>query len=94
MLRKTVNLNANGIGKLPDDKPVVYKILKGGTNMYTGTAKRGQVRQRISDHLPGGRDPVPGSKVQIEQMTSINEAQDKERRIISRSRPRYNKRGK
>jgi len=93
--RKTVKFNETGIGNLPDDMPVVYKILSGGgRNNYTGVAKRGRVQERLQEHLPDGRDPVPGSKVQIEQMPSIGEAEAKEARIISRSKPPHNEQGK
>jgi len=95
MARKTVDFNKSGIGKLPDDKPVVYKIqTEGGKNNYTGIAKRGRVQDRMSEHLPGGADYIPGSKVQIEQVDSIADARAKESRIISRSKPKHNKQGK
>ena len=95
MGRKTVDFNSDGIEDLPNDKPVVYKILSSsGNNNYTGIAKRGCVRDRLQDHLPGGRDHVPGSRVQVEQMPSIDDARAKEASIISRSKPRYNKQGK
>lgn len=92
MAKKTVDFNKTGIGKLPNNKPVVYKILtENGGNNYTGTAQRGRVRERLEEHLVGSRDYVPGSKVQIEQMQSIEEARKKESIIISRSDPKYNK---
>lgn len=95
MARKTVKLTRTEVSDLPDDKPVVYKILTaGGRNNYTGVAKRGRVRARIEEHLPGARDHVPGSKVQIEQVGSIREAREKEHGIISRSKPKYNERGR
>jgi len=95
MSTKTVNFNNRGIEKLPDDKPVVYKIQTGsGANNYTGIAQRGRVRARIAEHLSGSKDPVPGAKVQIEQMSSIAGARAKESRIISRSKPKHNKQGK
>ena len=95
MAKKTVRFNEKGIEKLPDDKPVVYKILTpGGKNNYTGVAKRGRVQDRLQEHLPGGTEPVPGAKVQIEQMPSIQEAQAKEARIIGRSKPPHNEQGK
>lgn len=95
MAKKTVPLNEKGIEKLPDDKPVVYKILTGGDrNNYTGVAQRGRVRERLKEHLPGGKDYVPGTKVQIEQMSSIDDARAKEGRIIARTKPPHNKRGK
>jgi hypothetical protein len=93
--KKTVMFNQTGIERLPDDKPVVYKIFSdGGRNNYTGVAKRGRVQERLQEHLPGGKDPVPGNKVQIEQMPSISEAEAKEARIISRSKPPHNEQGK
>jgi hypothetical protein len=95
MAKKTARLNREGIEKLPDNKPVVYRILtEGGRNNYTGIAKRGRVQERLQEHLPGGTDPIPGAKVQIEQMPSIKAAQEKEARIIPRSKPRYNEQGK
>ena len=95
MAKKTVPFGEAGIEKLPDDKPVVYKILTpSGNNNYTGVAKRGRVQERLQEHLPGGKDPIPGAKVQIEQMPTISEAEAKEARIISRSKPRYNEQGK
>lgn len=95
MTKRTVDFNNTGIEKLPNKKPVVYKILtEGGKNNYTGIAQRGRVQDRVAEHLPGGKDYVPGSKIQIEQMKSIEEARDKEASIISRSDPKYNKQGK
>ncbi len=95
MARKTVPLNERGIEKLPNDKPVVYSIqTEGGKTTYAGVAKRGRVQERLAEHLPGAKDPVPGAKVQIEQMPSLAEAQAKEARVISRSKPRYNEKGK
>jgi hypothetical protein len=95
MAKKTVPFNQAGIGKLPENKPVVYKILTGGgkTN-YAGVAKRGRVQDRLGEHLGEGKDPVPGAKVQIEQMPGIAEAENKEARVISRSKPPYNIKGK
>jgi hypothetical protein len=95
MAKKTGRLNQEGIAKLPDDKPVVYRILTdGGRNNYTGVAKRGRVQERLQEHLPGGKDPIPGAKVQIEQMPSIEAARAKEARVVARSEPRYNEQGK
>ena len=95
MAKKTVPFNQKGIGKLPDNKPVVYKILtEGDKNNYTGSAQRGRVQERLKEHLPGGKDYVPGAKVQIEQIGSVKEAEAKESRIISRTKPPHNKKGK
>ncbi len=93
MSKKTVSFTKKGISKLPDDKPAVYKIqTEGGTNNYTGVAKRGRIQERILEHLKEG--DIPGAKVQIEQVSSIQEAEKKEARIIARVEPKYNEQGK
>jgi len=95
MAKKTVKFTKSGIEKLPDNKPVVYKIFTGsGKNNYTGVAKKGRVQDRIQEHLLGNKDFIPGNKVQIEQMSSIRDAKAKETRIISRTKPKHNKKGK
>ncbi len=96
MGKKTADFEPDAIDNLAQDKPVVYKLLnRKGENLYTGSAKRGQVADRIKDHLPGGSHPIPGAaKVEIEQHSSIREAEGSESRIISRAKPRYNKQGK
>ena len=93
---RTAKMDSQSIDTLPNDKPALYKLLDStGKNVYTGTAGRGSVRDRLKDHLPGGKDPVPGAaKVRIEQKDSIEQAQHTESIIISRSKPRYNKQGK
>ena len=91
MSRKTVRFTQEGIKKLPNDKPVVYKILTmGDNNNYTGVAKKGRVHERLEEHLADEKDPIPESKIQIEQVHSIGDAEKKEKLIISRSNPRYN----
>ncbi len=95
MARKTVDFNKRGIEKLQNDKPVVYRILtSSGRNNYTGVAQRGRVQERLIEHLDEGKDKIPGAKVQIEQTGSIDEARAKEERIIARTEPLYNKKGK
>jgi excinuclease UvrABC nuclease subunit len=95
MSRKTVPFNKRGIENLPNSKPAIYKIMtEGAKNNYTGMAQKGRLRERLSDHLPGGKDPVPGAKITIEQVRSKAEAQKKEQAIIARSKPKYNKQGK
>ena len=94
MARKTVRFNKSGIGNLPNDKPVVYRIkTSSGKTNYVGIAKRGRVQDRLTEHL-GGTDRVPGNSVQVEQMSRVDEARAKESRVISRSKPKYNKQGK
>lgn len=92
---RTVKFIFDEIKNLPKDKPVVYKILdKNSENIYTGVAKRGRINDRLKEHLPKGPHPIPGNKVQIQQKESISEAEKTESIIISRSKPRYNVKGK
>lgn len=94
--RKRAQFTRDGVEQIRGDKPVVYKIRDAkGTNVYTGSAKRGRVEARLREHLPGGKDPVPGGRtVEIEQKSSIGDARKSEARVIKRAKPRLNKRGK
>ena len=95
MQRRPCPFNDEGSEKLPDDKPVVYRILTdSGRNNYTGVAKRGRVQERLQERLPGAKEPISRTKVQIEQVPSIGDAEAKEARIISRSKPPHNEQGK
>ncbi len=94
--KKSGAFTKEGIESLAKDKPVVYKIKDGkGSNLYTGVAKRGRVETRLKEHLPGGSDPIrSGKKVTITQKSSIDEALKTEARIIKKSKPPQNKKGK
>ncbi len=90
MSRKTTKYTRSGIQSLSDDKPALYRIeTAGGRTNYIGIAKRGRVRERITEHL----GEIRGVKVSIEQFLSIDEARRKESRVTSRKNPKYNKRG-
>jgi excinuclease UvrABC nuclease subunit len=93
MASKTVKFNQSGAAKLPNDKPVVYRIQsESGRTNYVGTAKRGRVQERIQEHLDAGK--IPGAKVQVQQVSSIQEAEKTEERIIARTQPKYNRQEK
>jgi len=88
---KKVKYNKTGIEQLPNDKPVLYRIESAGGNQnYVGIAKRGRVRERIAEHL----GEIPGATVRIEQLSSVEEARQKEARVIKRNQPKYNNQGK
>ena len=94
--KKSGSFDEKGIEGLAKDKPVVYDIqdIKGNT-LYTGSAKRGRVGQRIKEHLSNGPDPIRGgAKVKIQQKASIAEAEKAEARTIKRKQPPQNKKGK
>ena len=88
---KKVKYNKTGIEQIPNDKPVLYRIESAGGNPnYVGIAKRGRVRERIAEHI----GEIPGANVRIEQFSTVNEAQQKEARVIKRGKPKYNEQGK
>jgi excinuclease UvrABC nuclease subunit len=87
---KKVRYTKEDINKLPNDKPVLYRIeTEGGNPNYVGVAKRGRVRERIEEHL----GQIPGANVRIEQFNSIDDAKEKEARVIKRNQPKYNEQG-
>lgn len=91
MGNKTVNYNKTSISQLPNDKPVLYRIeTEGGSLNYAGVAQRGRVQDRIKEHL----GEIPGAMVRIEQFSSINDAREKEARVINRNKPKYNEQNK
>ncbi len=88
---KKARFNKTGIENLPNNNPVIYKIMtEGGRNNYTGVAQRGRIQDRLKEHI----GIIPGATIQVEQMNSISEARQKEARIIKRSQPKYNKKSK
>lgn len=88
---KRVDYSKEGVSKLPNDKPALYRIeTLGGKQNYVGIAQRGRVQDRIAEHF----GEIPGSKVHIEQFSSISEARNKEANVIKRIQPKYNKQGK
>jgi len=88
MGKKKVRYNPDGISQLPNDKPSLYRIMTAAGNLnYVGIAKRGRLRERISEHIP----EIPGATVEIEQFSSIEDARKKENNIIRRSKPKYNR---
>ena len=89
-------LNKTNAGKIPNNKPAIYKIFnKKGENVYTGMAKKGRVQERLKEHIPGGPDPVPGAdSFSIKQKKSIGGAAREEQRIIRDEKPKHNEQGK
>ena len=91
MATRKVPFNEKGIGKLPEDKPVLYRIqTKGGKLNYAGIAKRGRIQERLQEHL----GEIPGASVRIDQFPTVQDAKTTEKRVIKRNDPKYNQRGK
>ena len=94
--KKSGRFDNSGIKGLARDKPVVYQIQNSkGKTIYIGVAKRGRVKERLKEHLPGAKDPIRGgARVTIQQKSSFDDALKSEARIIKRQRPAQNKKGK
>lgn len=90
MARK-VKYNKTAIDKLPNDKPVLYRInTASGNANYIGVAQKGRASERIKEHL----GEIPGASVSVEQFSSIGEARKKEANVIKRNQPKHNKQNK
>lgn len=87
------NFNKSNIAKIPNDKPVIYKIKNSnGKNIYTGVAKRNRAEERLTEHLSGSKDSIPGAKsFSIKQKNTIESAKTEEKLIVSKEKPKYNK---
>lgn len=94
--KKSGTFDPKGIESLAKNKPVLYEIQDNkGDLLYTGVAKRGRVEERLKEHLPGGPDPIRGgSRVTIQQKSSIEAALKAEAKAIKVKQPPQNKRGK
>ena len=83
--------NKGGIAKVQADKPIVYELeTAGGNTNYIGSAKKGRVRERLSEHLSNGTDPIPAKTVKVTRFPSIAEAKAAEKRAIKAKQPKYN----
>jgi len=88
MATKKVNYNSVAIKSLPNNNSVLYRIkTKTGMDNYIGVASKGNVRNRIAEHL----GEIPGRVLIIEQFHSIKDARKKEANLIKRNKPKYNK---
>ena len=86
MVNKT-KFDKSSIDKLPNNKPVLYRIkTDGGKENYIGIAKKGRVQDRLKEHLGS----IPGARIEIEQFSSIADARNKEKNVIKRNQPKYN----
>jgi len=93
MATATIKFTETGIKTLSINKPILFKIqTETETTNYVGVAQRGRAQERLLEILAEGK--VKGVTVFIEQMASIDEAEEKKANIIKRSAPKYNTQGK
>jgi len=88
---KTVGYTRQGIAQLPEEQPVLYRIIDASGSMnYVGVAQKGFVRERLAGHL----GKISGVKVQIEQFDNLEDAMKKEVNVIRRAKARSGREGK
>ena len=89
---KPAKFNQTSIKDLPKDKPAVYKIYnKNGDNIFTGSAKKGQLSDCLLAHLPKSEAAIRGgATVRFQQMDTIGDARKLEKNIIARAKPKFN----
>ncbi|MTI95247.1 MAG: hypothetical protein FH749_07140 [Firmicutes bacterium] len=91
MSKQMIRLSKRAIRELTNSKPVLYIITSNnGTNIYTGTAKRGELKDTLATHFYGQENHVPGARVKIFELSSIKDARDKAKEIIEQEQPKYN----
>ncbi len=88
--------NKTNVGNVPKNKAIVYEITNGaGKNLYTGVAGRGNVQQRLTDHLKFKKDHIPGgTKFKIAQVKDKPRALQVEKQIIKKEGPKFNEQHK
>jgi len=85
--------NKTNVQNVPKNKTVVYEITNStGKNIYTGVAGRGNVQQRLMDHLQYKKDHIPGgTKFKFTQVKNKERALRIEEQIIKKEMPKFNK---
>ena len=88
--------NKTTVKDVPKDKAIVYEITNNmGVNLYTGVAGRGNVQQRLMDHLQYKKDHIAGgTKFKIAQVKNKDKALKVEEQIIKKEAPKFNKQHK
>ena len=88
--------NKTNVARVPKDKAIVYKVTNSaGKNLYTGVAGRGNVQQRLTDHLQYKKDHIAGgTKFKIAQVKTKERALKVEEQIIKKEEPKFNKQHK
>ena len=88
--------NKTNIKKFPEEKPIIYRLQnKSGEELYTGTAKRNRVEDRLLEHLNLKKEKIPGAtKVKIAQFPDLKKAEKAEKQLIKKLQPKFNEQNK
>jgi len=86
----------NNVLKVPKNKAIVYKIKNAkGENLYTGVAGRGRVQKRLMEHKKLKKEIIPGgTRFQITQVKTKDRAEQIEKQIIKKEKPKFNEQNK
>ena len=85
-------ITKTNIGKVPGDKPGVYRIKNAqGKILYVGMAKGGRLDERIAEHKGEFKG---GTRFQYKIASSKEEAEKIERKEIKNWKPVFNKKDK
>lgn len=84
------------IKEVPKDKAIIYKVKNiAGENLYTGIAGRGRVQDRLMEHKTLKRELIPGgTRFQIAQVKNKDRAEQIEKQIIRKEKPKFNEQNK
>lgn len=90
---RTQKFTKNNIKEVPKDKAIVYKIKNAkGENLYTGIAGRGRVQDRLKEHKVLKCELIPGgTRFQFAQTKNKDRAEQIEKQIIKKEKPKFNK---
>jgi len=88
--------NRTSIKKLPEEKPILYKLLNNTRKeLYIGVAKRNRIQDRLLEHLTLKEEKIPGAtKIKFVQFSSIKKAKKAEKQLIKKIQPRFNEQNK
>jgi excinuclease UvrABC nuclease subunit len=93
---RTQKFTKDNILEIPKNKAIVYKIKNAkGVNLYTGVAGRGRVQKRLMEHKKLKKEIIPGgTRFQIAQVKTKDRAEQIEKRIIKKEKPKFNEQNK
>jgi hypothetical protein len=93
---RTQKFTKENIQKIPKDKAIIYKIKNAkGVNLYTGISGRGRVQKRLMEHKKLKKEIIPGgTRFQIAQVKTKDRAEQIEKQIIKKEKPKFNEKNK
>ena len=93
---KTQKFTKENIKKLPENKAIVYKIKNTAReNLYTGIAGRRRGQDRLLEHKEIKKEKIPGgTQFQFAQVKNKDRAEQIEKQVIRKEKPKFNEQNK